>query len=108
MIESSEMTAFYTICKRLFLPPTKARIDKATMAFNAWRNRGRVEADIISLRNRVQACHIIFTVRRNQRKQKTIPSLSQSKKDIHGHAQLEQNFDQDHGFHHSSGTIIFP
>lgn len=56
-----EMNAVHTKCQDLFLPPARNRINKARMVFNAWRNHRKVEAEIITLRNHVQECHVRFT-----------------------------------------------
>ncbi|KAF8801169.1 hypothetical protein BYT27DRAFT_7342083 [Phlegmacium glaucopus] len=90
---NEEMKAVHIKCKDLFLPPTKHQADKARMVFNAWRNRGKVEADIVDLRNHVQECHIRFTTFAVIRIDRTTTKILDSTAGIEGSSlRLEQLF----------------
>jgi hypothetical protein len=58
----SEMGQVLEHCLRSFPEPTGGRIATAKAHFKAWRKQSDIEADIVRLKERVQACHFRFTV----------------------------------------------
>ncbi|KAF8154850.1 hypothetical protein B0H34DRAFT_799586 [Crassisporium funariophilum] len=60
----SDVQAAYTKCTELFKPAGKSndRIDRAKLAFKAWKNRNKVETDITNLKHRVDACFLNFAI----------------------------------------------
>ena len=58
----SEMRHVLEHCLRTFPTTQGGRIATVKADFKAWKKRNDIEADIVRLKERVQACHLRFTV----------------------------------------------
>ncbi|KAH9475807.1 hypothetical protein JR316_0011367 [Psilocybe cubensis] len=65
------MKSVYTRCCEMVPPKPATKIGKFKVAFSGWKNRDKMESEIVELRNHVNKCHsrfMMFTVMRIEKR----------------------------------------